>query len=568
MGARARQRLGRARRAADVREGRPRREQLLSVSHAGERGARRRQRGSPKCACDFNRFFALRQKLQNAYLQNRGDSLVVHRRRLGARRARRRCRRLAGRSATPRATAATWCTRSIPAPRRRTSPRCRRCRSAFVRAADSAGAPDASVPRDTLELWVDDIRLGNVVNRPGYAGQVSVALSAADIADIRVGFTQQGSALPAARRCSRASSTTAWSTSSARCISRSCCPARLGLAMPLTITHLSSASTPLYLSGTDIRGARRGRTCARRAPASRRTRSACAARRRCRNPLLGALVDNLGLTSTYTTGDSRNEYQQGNARQLRAQPRLQRRRRAAHRAAARVIRLPLGAAAQRAAAAAARHAAAPGTVFRWNPTVLRISSGVVRGTDRRFSFFKPADALDDSARESRAEPNLWRNASTLELRPTERAHRALGLRLAARPSRLRRHHRRGARRDREPREPVRRQRRRGARAVAPHLVRLRAAASRSGSGRAPTSARSTACCATRTCARRARSVRLGHVVRQHGDRQPTLPRRITVSQNHRRRRHARSRQGAHACTARDSTLARRWAKVSRRSTSR
>ena len=157
-----------------------------------------------------------------------------------------------------------------------------------------------------------------------------------------------------------------------------------------------------------------------RAPRSGVTTYALSVRRTAAmtNPLLGALVDNLGLTSTYTTGDSRNEYQQGNSNNFSVNLDYN------VNAAPRTARLPgrFGrpfAMLPRALGGGRRDTlSGAGTVFRWNPTVLRITSGVVRGTDRRLSYFKPAIALDDSARVSAAESNLWRNASTLELRPT------------------------------------------------------------------------------------------------------------------------------------------------------
>jgi len=126
-------------------------------------------------------------------------------------------------------------------------------------------------------------------------------------------------------------------------------------------------------------------------------------------------VDNLGLTSTYTTGDSRNEYQSGNNNHfaLSLDYNVAAEARTAHvpgimSAPLNIIPVSLR---------SGDTTSEPG-VFRWNPTVLRFSSGVVRGMDQRFSFLKPAGALDDSGRVARTDQNLWRNSSTLEFRPT------------------------------------------------------------------------------------------------------------------------------------------------------
>ena len=44
---------------------------------------------------------------------------------------------------------------------------------------------------DTLDLWVDDIRLRNVEMTPGYAGQVGLEVRAGGIADIRVAASRR-----------------------------------------------------------------------------------------------------------------------------------------------------------------------------------------------------------------------------------------------------------------------------------------------------------------------------------------------------------------------------------------
>ncbi|HEV7990385.1 MAG TPA: cell surface protein SprA [Gemmatimonadaceae bacterium] len=369
----------------------------------------------PEVKVDFNRFFALRQKLQNAYLQNRGDSLsctgvdsaLVAASAVPA---------IAGRQRYVACDGGYMVYTVEPGAAPPNLAAVQEMSVGMVRLPAPNGAPSSIGPADSLELWIDDIRLGKVVNSPGYAGQVSVALSAADIADIRVGFTRKD---PHFRQL-----TDQPSFVDDRLLDvvatlhlEKLLPVQLGLSIPLTITHVSSASSPLYLTGTDIRG---GGVDNLRAPRSGNTTYSLSVRRTAAmsNPLLGALVDNLGLTSTYTTGDSRNEYQQGDSRNFSLALDYN------VNAEARTARLPgvfghplsLLPGAMR--GGKRDTLVGPGTVFRWNPTVLRITSGVVRGTDHRFSFFKPAFAPDDSARESAAESNLWRNASTLELRPT------------------------------------------------------------------------------------------------------------------------------------------------------
>src|SRR4029079_5891123 len=53
------------------------------------------------------------------------------------------------------------------------------------------GNNETFTPGDTLEVWVDDIRLGGVVNTAGFAGQLSVSVLAGDFADIRMNVTRR-----------------------------------------------------------------------------------------------------------------------------------------------------------------------------------------------------------------------------------------------------------------------------------------------------------------------------------------------------------------------------------------
>ena len=368
---------------------------------------------NPEVRVDFERFFQLRQRIQNAYLQNKGDTLSC----TGADAALVNASPVPAISGQQRYVACdggymVYTVEPGAAPPNLAA--VQEMAVGFVRLPATGGAPSTIGPADSLELWVDDIRLGQVVNHPGYAGQMSVALSAAGIADIRVGFTKKD---PYFRQL-----TDQPSFVNDRVFDlvgtvhlEKLLPVSFGFAVPLTITHVSAASTPLFLSGTDVPGAGVQNL---RAPSQGVTTYALTVRRTAPvgNPLVSALVDNLGLTSTYTTGDSRNEYQRGVSDNF-------------------AMSLDYSVAAE------PRRTHVPGllgspsrflpgffrfadtlnqpTLFRWNPTVLRFSSGVVRGTDQRFSFLKPAAAFDDSARVSRAEQNLWRNASTLEFRPTD-----------------------------------------------------------------------------------------------------------------------------------------------------
>ncbi|MDB4917102.1 MAG: hypothetical protein JWM95_4746 [Gemmatimonadetes bacterium] len=367
---------------------------------------------NPEVHVDFNRFFALRQKIQAAYLRNKGDTLqctgidsaLVHASAVPA---------LAGQQRYVACDGGYMVYTVEPGAAPPNLAAVQEMAVGFVRLPAANGAPSVIGPADSLELWVDDIRLGNIVNRPGYAGQMSVALSAADIADVRVGYVKKDANFHQLTDQPSFVDDHVLDIVGTLHLEK-LLPASLGLAMPLTITHVASSSNPLYLTGTDVLGAGVPNL---RAPGAGTTTYAFSVRRTTalENPLLGALVDNLGLTSTYTTGDSRNEYQRGASDQFAMSLDY------SVAAEARTTTLPsfIGSSSRLLSlVGGVRDTTFSAPTIRWNPTVLRFSSGVVRGSDERFSFFKPADAPDDSARVSRASQNLWRNATTLELRPT------------------------------------------------------------------------------------------------------------------------------------------------------
>ena len=370
---------------------------------------------NPEVLVDFNRFFALRQKLQNAYLQNRGDTLSCSSVDAGLVSAS-GIPALAGQKRYVACDGPYMVYTVEPGAAPPNLAAVQELAVGFVRLPTGNGVPSVIGPADSLELWVDDIRLDKVLSLPGYAGQVSMALSAADFADIHVGLTKRDANFRQLTEQPTFSDDRVLDIVGTLHLEK-LLPPSLGIAVPFTITHVSSSSTPAFLSGTDVPGAGVQNL---RAPSSGITTYALTVRRTAPfgNPLLSALADNLGLTSSYTTGDSRNEYQSGanNNFALSLDYNVN--------AEARTTRLPgLFAIPMQLLPGASPSAdtvtaTAPAS-FRWNPTVIRFSSGVVRGSDQRLSFLKPAGAPDDTARVSRAEQNLWRNSSTLELRPTD-----------------------------------------------------------------------------------------------------------------------------------------------------
>lgn len=245
---------------------------------------------------------------------------------------------------------------------------------------DVGGAP---IPlSDTLELWVDDIRLASAVADAGFAGQVGATLAAGDLGDVRVNLVRRD---PKFRQLAEAPSfldDAALDIGSVIRLDR--LMRRTGVAMPLTIAHTTSATDPFFVSRSDLRG---DAVRDLRKPRLSSTNLALSVRRNgppAENAsLLRALVDNLGATATLDRLSSRSEYQTGGS--TRATVGVEYLRTPSH-----ALRMP----------------------------ALRLFSAIVRADDDRTSFILPSPAiLDGGGSPVGARERLWRSGAAVELKP-------------------------------------------------------------------------------------------------------------------------------------------------------
>lgn len=167
---------------------------------------------------------------------------------------------------------------------------------------------DSGAVADSAELWVDDIRLTNVVKDAGYAGAVNLHVTAADVADVNVLVTRRDAQF---RQLGQDPS---YVTDNELALNGTLRLDqfglnRLGLTAPLSVQYSQSSSDPYYLTGTDVltsplTGLRR--------PLSSQTSFSLALRRSRRGTHWWQrwLVDNLGFAAAVSNANTTSELSQ------------------------------------------------------------------------------------------------------------------------------------------------------------------------------------------------------------------------------------------------------------------
>ena len=368
----------------------------------------------PEVRVDFDKLLALRSKLQNSWLQNHPDSLAC----TGVDSALIVASGLPLGQANHRRAACAdgYMVYTIdPAVSAPNLAGVQELAVGIVR-VDSGGLGASRIlPGDTLEVWVDDIRLANAVNTPGYAGHAGLDLVAGDVGTIHVAMSQRDANF---RQLGDVPTNVGDNTLDLSTTLRleKFVP-ELGLSMPLSVYHSSSAMTPQFVTHSDIRA---GDIDGLRTPRADYTTVAMSFRRA--TPVdhgwIAPIVNNLVVNTSVNSATTRSEFQTGKSAMFNAG-----------------IDWLL-------AAGVEKHAMpvwwsnALGALPQWlatseivqamradelnaQPVTLRVSSSYAKGDDSRSSYTKPADAASDTATTVAGATNLWRNSTSLEVRPVD-----------------------------------------------------------------------------------------------------------------------------------------------------
>ncbi len=237
------------------------------------------------------------------------------------------------------------------------------------------------------ELWVDDIRLSDVVQDGGTAAALDVTLTAANVADVSLSLSRRDG------QFRQLGADPSYLTDDALRVAATVqldrfLPRAWGVAMPLSVRHSTTATDPFYLGGTDIQA---GELQGLRTPHSSTTSYGLALRhaRRSTATLLRYLVDPVSLTGSYTDGSGRSDLTLAQASSY---------------------------------AANLDYALNPGKRmlgwFRVSPTSFRVRSGLAGNDGSRFTYAVPvardSDALLSPAR---FRSKLWRNSGGVDFLP-------------------------------------------------------------------------------------------------------------------------------------------------------
>lgn len=366
----------------------------------------------PEVVMNFEKLYALRARLQNAWLQNRPDSISC----TGADSA------LIAQSALPgaqisrrfAACADGYMVYTVdPAVTPPNLAAVQELAVGMVR-VDSAGAGASRImPGDTLELWVDDIRLSSVENAPGYAAQVGLELIT-DLGSVHVRASHRDPHFRQLAETPTNLSNDNVDFSATLRLDRFLSPS-FGWAVPLTLSRYTTANTPLFVTRSDIRGSG---IDGLRTPRSDATSVSISLRRT--TPLtagwIAPLVNNLSVTGGFNGARSRSEFTVGDNSLLttgvdyvlggESRPE------------------PMPAWWDRTLVALPRWLSATdlvqalrGAQWRRQPATFRLSSNYAKGDDHRSSFFAPALSVADTGRTVDGFTSFWRNTSALEFRP-------------------------------------------------------------------------------------------------------------------------------------------------------
>jgi len=246
---------------------------------------------------------------------------------------------------------------------------------------------DANTVVPQAELWVDDIRLSDVVQDGGTAAAMDVTLAAANVADLALSLSRKDG------QFRQLGGDPSYLTDDALTLAGTVhldrfLPSAWGVVIPLSVRHAATSSDPFYLSGTDIQA---GELQGLRAPKSSATSYSLVLRhaRRSTGTLLRYLLDPFALSGSYSNGSGQSDLSSATASSFVAN---------------------------------IDYALSPGKrtigALRVSPTGLRWHSGLAGTDGSRSSYAVPiARDSDTLVAPVRSRAKVWRNSAGADFMP-------------------------------------------------------------------------------------------------------------------------------------------------------
>jgi hypothetical protein len=171
-------------------------------------------------------------------------------------------------------------------------------------------------PISETEVWIDDVRLGSPITEMGIATAISAQLTAGDIGFMSLAYVSQDGQFRQIGQAPSYRSTRTFTGSTTLQLGRFL-PTGVGVAAPVTVSHLRSAVNPDLISGSDVRGSQLANL---RRPAANVTTVSLVARRTLSDGgfLVRTLVNPLSFQGQLSSSAANTEYSQSTGRSWNA----------------------------------------------------------------------------------------------------------------------------------------------------------------------------------------------------------------------------------------------------------
>ncbi len=285
----------------------------------------------------------------------------------------------------------------------------------FVRVDSVPRTGTGILANDTLELWINDIRLTDVVDDVGFAGELGMSMNAGDLADFRLNVSRRD---PNFRQLGETPSflTTSGVSVGTTVHLERMLPAKLGITLPFSMDYGGTGIEQLFINKSDVRASG---IAGLRNPSDRRVNYSLALRRV--TPLgsgwYAPLVNGLSLNGAWSSASAQSAFQtsRNNNYVFGANFNVAGDQRDAGLPA--LVRGLFGVLPKSLIESESMRTFL-NQKYRWKPTQFRLASSMARNTNSFTSFTKAAASPTDTGQVVNGLTHFWQNSARLEFQPS------------------------------------------------------------------------------------------------------------------------------------------------------